>query len=621
MAGPHERDEPRPVSDAQNLVGQKLGNYRLQRVLGRGNMGAVYLATDEALLRPTAVKVMTWSPAEHDPEAWFLAEARSVARLNHPSVIQIYGVARHGPHCYIAMEYVEGVSADVMVARKGPFAPERATEVIVQLATALELAHVSGIIHRDVKPGNILIKSDGAAKLGDFGMAISTARTEPTVRAGTPHYFAPEIWRGEPASVATDIYALGATYYYLLTGQPPLDGSTITGLSTAHLREEVIPPPTLASGPGAACMRVVQRCMAKAAGDRYESAGAVAWDARGVLRELASPSPSSVSSALPRRAATAPFALREADAGWRARGFRFEPFGELDPIEPPYRGAPFDGLRRLLAAELTASGSSVILAGAPSSGRSGLARSLLAEYTGGGVYIDLAQPASRAGTLIQRIARGFGAMASPATAKNPELEGLLELLSGLPASTTVPLVVVDGVAPATRTAAEVALLVRAARSTRYFNLLAIGPTELSSELGGSILATAVVDVPALTPLQVYAYLKGWLRATRALDAPPLIVTVDAALLAGHRARGNLAQLNAIARQMISAGGSVMTSWDAWTAADRDDPELSQLPIRPALWPTPEVLALINHCRSVAGLADRADGTERTEGTERTDGTA
>ena len=141
-----------------HLAGLKLGNYRLRRVLGRGNMGVVYLATDEALLRPTAVKVLTWSPAEHDPEAWFLAEARNVARLNHPSVVQIYSVARHGPYCYIAMEYIEGVAADALVQSDGPFSAERATEVILQLAAALELAHASGIIHRDVKPGNILIR-------------------------------------------------------------------------------------------------------------------------------------------------------------------------------------------------------------------------------------------------------------------------------------------------------------------------------------------------------------------------------------------------------------------------------------------------------------------------------
>ena len=246
-----------------NLAGIKLGNYRLRRVLGRGNMGVVYLATDEALLRPTAVKVLTWSPAEHDPEAWFLAEARNVARLNHPSVVQIYSVARHGPYCYIAMEYIEGVSAEAMVQRDGPFAAERATEVILQLAAALELAHASGIVHRDVKPGNILINSDGTAKLGDFGMAVSALRPDaPGVRAGTPHYFAPEIWRGEPASAATDLYALGATYYYLLTGRPPLDGSSIAGLSVAHQRQEVVAPRELAADIAGACMRVVRRCMA-----------------------------------------------------------------------------------------------------------------------------------------------------------------------------------------------------------------------------------------------------------------------------------------------------------------------------------------------------------------------
>jgi len=172
------------VTDALQLAGLKLGNYRLVRVLGRGNMGVVYLATDEALLRPTAVKVLTWSPAEHDPEAWFLAEARNVAKLNHPSVVQIYSVARHGSYRYIAMEYVAGVSADARVSELGPFAAEQATEVILQLAAALELAHTSGIIHRDVKPGNILINGDGAAKLGDFGMAISARRAQaPAVRA------------------------------------------------------------------------------------------------------------------------------------------------------------------------------------------------------------------------------------------------------------------------------------------------------------------------------------------------------------------------------------------------------------------------------------------------------
>jgi len=595
------------VTDALNLAGAKLGNYRLLRVLGRGNMGVVYLATDEALLRPTAVKVLTWSPAEHDPEAWFLAEARSVARLNHPSVIQIYSVARHGPHRYIAMEYVEGVSADVMVSRKGPFSAERATETILQLAAALELAHASGIIHRDVKPGNILIKADGTAKLGDFGMAVSTQRaTRNEARAGTPHYFAPEIWRGEPATIATDIYALGATYYYLLTGRPPLDGPTIAGLSVAHQSQEVVAPPELAADVAAACMRVVRRCMAKSSGERFESARAVGWEARGVLRELESPG--LIAPAEPRRRSdtTPPPSLREPDAAWQARAFRFEPFTDLDPSEPPYRGAPFDGLRRELGARIAASGSTMIIAGAPGSGRTVLARSVLAANPGRGAYIDVGHSA-RPGGVIQRIARAFGAIASPASSGSPELEGLLEALASASPFSGVPLVVVDGVVAGTRAAADVSVLARAARSTRYyFSLVVVGPGELSTELGGSIPASAVVTVPALTPLQISQYLDAWLRATRQPTAPPLVITVDAALIAGHRANGNLDQLNAFAREMIERGGPVITSWDAWTASDeRHVNGVAEPPARPPAWPTPEVLQLINHCRLAAGLGERS----------------
>ena len=593
------------MSDALDLAGAKLGNYRLLRMLGRGNMGVVYLATDEALLRATAVKVLTWSPAEHDPEAWFLAEARNVARLNHPSVVQIYSVARHGPHRYIAMEYVEGVSADVMVARKGPLSAERATEVILQLAAALELAHASGIIHRDVKPGNILIKGDGTAKLGDFGMAVSaTGVPRNEIRAGTPHYFAPEIWRGEPATIATDIYALGATYYYLLTGRPPLDGSTIAGLSVAHQRQEIVTPPELAADVAAACMRVVRRCMAKSSTERFESARAVAWEARGVLRELESPGQIAPGEPPRRRPDTIPPALREPDPAWQARGFRFEPFSHLDPSDPPYRGAPFDGLRGEIAARVAASGSTVIIAGAPGSGRSVLARSVLAGNAGRGAYIDVGH-ASRPGSVIQRVARAFGAVASATTSGSPELEGLLETLA-TPAAAGVPLVVVDGVVAGTRAAADVSVLARAARGTRYFSLLIVGPAELSTELGGSIPASCVITVPALTPPQIGQYLDSWLRATREPGAPPLVVTIDAALIAAHRAGGNLDQLNALAHQMIAGGGPVITSWDAWTAVD-DGHQTAANPepaVRPAVWPTPDVLRLINRCRVAAGLAER-----------------
>jgi hypothetical protein len=436
-------------------------------------------------------------------------------------------------------------------------------------------------------------------------MAVSTQRgARHEVRAGTPHYFAPEIWRGEPATVATDLYALGATYYYLLTGRPPLDGPTIAGLSVAHQRQEVVAPPELAADVAAACMRVVRRCMAKSPAERFESARAVAWEARGVLRELESPGLIAPTEPTRRRSdTTPPPALREPDAAWLARGFRFEPFTELDPSEPPYRGAPFDGLRRELGARIAASGSTVIIAGAPGSGRTVLARSVLAANSGRGAYIDVGH-AGRPGSVIQRVARAFGAVASPASSSSPELEGLLEALASASPFSGVPLVVVDGVVAGTRAAADVSVLARAARSTRYFSVLVVGPGELSTELGGSIPANAVVTLPALTPLQISHYLDAWLHATRPPCSPPLVITIDAALIAGHRANGNLDQLNALARQMIERGGPVLTSWDAWAARDDRHTNGVAEPVRPAAWPTPEVLQLINHCRLAAGLAER-----------------
>src|SRR5512138_121488 len=170
---------PRPADgkDLTRLTGLKLGNYRLERLLGRGRMGVVYLAKDEALLRPTAIKILSWKEAEaqgHDPVKWFLAEARLVARINRPRVVQIYGAARQDDHCYIAMEYVVGRSAEAMV-RDGPLAPGAATEILLQAASALHAAHRSGVIHRDVKPANLLVGPSGATKLGDFGMALGSA--------------------------------------------------------------------------------------------------------------------------------------------------------------------------------------------------------------------------------------------------------------------------------------------------------------------------------------------------------------------------------------------------------------------------------------------------------------
>src|SRR5512140_2364644 len=284
---------PADGKDLTRLSGLKLGNYRLERLIGRGRMGVVYLAKDEALLRPTAIKILSWKAAEaqgHDPVQWFLAEARLVARINHPRVVQIYGAARQSDLCYIAMEFVEGRSAEAAVAEDGPMRPERATDVLLQAATALAAAHASGVVHRDVKPANLLLGPGGVAKLGDFGMALglSDLRTGTAhLRVGTPFYTAPEIWRGEAATPAADVYSLGATYFQLLTGTPPYPGNEVGAIEQAHLRAPVPDPRDRVPTVPASCAALVKKALSKSPRERQASAQELAWEGRRVLQELA----------------------------------------------------------------------------------------------------------------------------------------------------------------------------------------------------------------------------------------------------------------------------------------------------------------------------------------------
>jgi hypothetical protein len=229
--------------------------YRLASVIGRGAMGVVWLAQDERLDREVAVKQLLLAespdPALGDATAEqaterAMREARIVARLRHPNAIAVHDVVEHGGRPCLVMEYLRSENLDAVLLARGCLPPEEAAAIGAQLAAALAETHAAGIVHRDIKPENILITEDGTAKITDFGVARAAGFgtvTTTGVLAGTPAYLAPEVARGQDANPPSDVFALGATLYTAVEGQPPfgLTGNPISQLLEAATGE--IPPP------------------------------------------------------------------------------------------------------------------------------------------------------------------------------------------------------------------------------------------------------------------------------------------------------------------------------------------------------------------------------------------
>jgi hypothetical protein len=614
-------DPPAGHGNLGNLVGLKLGNYRLERLLGRGRMGVVYLATDEALLRPTAVKVLSWSIADaggHDPVQWFLAEARTVARINHPRVVQIYGAARHGEHCYLAMEYVPGPSAEALVAGGKPLAPALATEILLQATSALRAAHRSGVIHRDVKPANLLLGEGGVTKLGDFGMALGPAEVRAgnaNLRVGTPYYTAPEIWRGEAATAASDLYSLGATYFHLLTGRPPYPGADLAAVERGHLLAAPPDPRELVPGLADSCAALVHRALAKSPRERHASAQELLWEASRVLRELASghsAAPRSPSRAV--HASPAPVPELPAAAGPLAEGLGFarQPFSDVDPAAHPRLCEPLAVARgRFLLALQDEATCAIAVTGPPGSGRASLCRHLSTELGRSRLVLHVAEGPPAGRTLLQRLRGAVGAAES---ADDEDLEALvLRLGEERERQGALPLVVLDGALPR-RPSAEVASLARAAVWTRSFQLLLRGPPGLAMELAAAGLGARPdglreVAVPPLDGEHLSRHLRAWLESTLAPEAPPILVTPDALRLVVLRSEGALARVDCIAANMLWLAAAerrrTLSTWHAWTAPDRerwsDAGSPAALPRRPEGWPPPEVVDAIDACRRAASV--------------------
>jgi predicted Ser/Thr protein kinase len=282
------------------------GRYSLVRELGHGGMGIVYLARDVALDRLVAIKLLPPAFAERgDFRERFLREARLAASLTHPNVVPIHLVETSGELVYFVMAFVDGESLGERIRRAGPMPPAEVMRIVQDVAWALAHAHARGVVHRDVKPDNILIEREtGRALVTDFGIARAASSGTPAAgaMAGTPRYLSPEVARGEAGDGRADLYALGVTAWYALTGRHPIDAPNVAALLVRQASES---PPSLASTapevPGRFA-RAIDRCLAILPDDRWPGADALATEidaARARVRALPAPVRAFVAEAFP----------------------------------------------------------------------------------------------------------------------------------------------------------------------------------------------------------------------------------------------------------------------------------------------------------------------------------
>lgn len=258
------------------MVSKIANRYRISRLIGQGGMADVYLAYDEILGRDVAIKVLRQKLAD-DPQTLFrfIREASAARRLDHPNVVEIYDVGESGDLHYIVMEYVPGQTLKEVIADTGPMPADRAIEIMKKLTLAVQQAHERKIIHRDIKPQNILVRSDGELKISDFGIAIaadSDSLTRHRAVMGSAHYLAPESAAGLPVDYRVDLYSLGIVFFELLCGSVPYTGTSPAAIALKHLQDPLphIQPynETVTQG----IENVVIRAAAKNPDERFQSA-------------------------------------------------------------------------------------------------------------------------------------------------------------------------------------------------------------------------------------------------------------------------------------------------------------------------------------------------------------
>ncbi len=279
-------------SSATTLAGQRIGGYRIIERVGRGGMGTVYKAEQVDLQRIVALKVIS---EEHTKDKdfvdLFIHEARAAAKLNHQNIVQVYDVKRHNEYYYFSMEFVSGGSVQEILNKQKKISPDQAVQMILDAARGLDYAHKKGIVHRDVKPDNLMIAETGVIKIGDMGLARGLEEKvgpeEETSVIGTPHYIAPEQVLGRPADFRSDIYSLGATFYRMLAGVTPFSAPSVRDLVNKKVREDATSIIDHSPEVPKAVAEIVARMMARDPDRRYQSMVEVIADLERYQRGMA----------------------------------------------------------------------------------------------------------------------------------------------------------------------------------------------------------------------------------------------------------------------------------------------------------------------------------------------
>jgi hypothetical protein len=263
---------------SSSMIGTVLsGRYRLEAKLGSGGMSTVYLARDETLDRPVAVKVMHREISEQaDQLERFRQEARAVAKLSHPNVVSVIDAGEDGGYPYIVFEYVKGETLKQRIARVGALDAQEALAHAIEVARGLSVAHARNMVHRDIKPQNVLIDEEGRAKLSDFGISRQLEEDGMTATGrvlGTTDYVAPEQAMGHPVDPRSDVYSLGVVLYEMLVGQVPFHAESQVGVAMKHVNEDLPDVQRRRPGLSAAAALVVERATAKNPAERYQRIG------------------------------------------------------------------------------------------------------------------------------------------------------------------------------------------------------------------------------------------------------------------------------------------------------------------------------------------------------------